>query len=242
MIIVSKFGGSITANSENLIKAANIIKSNPDRCYVIASAPAQTLKSSGITNLLYMCHSSCSHKENYHEILNQISAHYSEIINGLEINFDLDAEIKALDKDLLSGKNLDFIGSRGEYIMGKIFASYLGWDFIDAAEIIFFNDDGTLNQEKTILEANKRLKSLKHAVIPTFYGSMPNGEIKTFSRGDGDSSGAIIACAVNADLFEKWSETAKTYSADPAVIPDSEVIKNMTYSEAIELNYIGINI
>ena len=238
-MIVSKFGESITANAEGVKKALEIIKSNPERRYVIASAPGSTSNGAGITDMLYMFYSSFFGKENYNDVLKKISDHYKQIIDGLGMNFDLDFEISEVKKSLLSGKSSDFIASRGEYIMGKILAEFLGWDFIDASEIIFFNHDGTLDREKTFSTANEKILKYKNAIIPGFYGSMPDGDVKTFSRGDGDSSGAIIACAVKADLFEKWSNKTKVFSADSAVIPNPKKIKHLTYMEAVEVNYTG---
>lgn len=240
MIIVSKFGGSVTASAEGIKRAMEIVRSDSSRRYVIASAPGSTISGTGITDMLFMCHASFSRHENYQELVEKISDSYRAIIDGLGMSFDIDAEISALKRDLSSGKNLDYIGSRGEYIAGKIFAAYLGWEFVDASSIIFFNSDGSLNESKTFTESKAKLSRLEHAVIPAFYGSMPDGRTKTFPRGDGDSSGAIVARAVNAELFEKWSETAKTYSADPSVIESPEIIRHITYSEAVELNYSGI--
>lgn len=240
MIIVSKFGGSVTASAEGIKRAMEIVKSDSSRRYVIASAPGSTFSSTGITDMLFMCHSAHSRHEDYSGLLVKISECFMNIADGLGMKFDIDAEISALEKDLLSWKNLDYIGSRGEYIMGKMLAAYLGWDFVDASSIIFFNSDGSLNESKTFTESKAKLSRLEHAVIPAFYGSLPDGRIKTFPRGDGDSSGTIAACAVNADMFEKWSETAKAYSADPSVVKNPKVITNITYSEAVELNYSGI--
>ncbi len=201
-LIVSKFGGSITSSADGVKRAAEIIRSNPSRRYLIASAPGTSPNETGITDILFMLHSS-QRSEDRREMLAKISEHYRKIIDGLGIKFDIDAEINALNDDLNAGKGLDYIGSRGEYIMGKIFAELLGWPLVDAEGIIFFNDDGTLDEEKTFRTAGSILRTLNHAVIPGFYGSMPNGSIKTFGRGDGDSSGAIVARAVKADLFEK---------------------------------------
>ena len=240
-LIVSKFGGSITSSADGVKRAAEIIRANPSRRYVIASAPGTSPNETGVTDILFMCHSS-QKSEDRREMLAKISERYRKIIDGLGMKFDIDAEINALNDDLDAGKGLDYIGSRGEYILGKILAEFLRWPFVDAEGIIFFNDDGTLDEEKTFRTAGSILRTLNHAVIPGFYGSMPNGSIKTFGRGDGDSSGAIVARAVGADLFEKWSETVKIYGADPAIIPEAELVRNITYDEAVELNYVGLNI
>ena len=241
-LIVSRFGGDAASSSAEVKRAAEIIKANPDRRYIFVSAPGSTHTSSGITDMLYMCHASAKNHENYDGTLTKILERYEEIVKGLGIDFDIYAEIGSLRESLEAGRDLDFIGSRGEFIMGKIFAKFLGWDFVDASELIFFNKDGTVDKDKTFTIAGDKLKNYEHAVIPSFYGSLADGRIKTFVRGDCDTAGALIACAVKADLFEKWSERTKIYSADPSVIPNPEIIKNVTYNEAVELNYIGINI
>ena len=239
-IIVSRFGGDAAANSEAVKKMIEIIKANPERRYVVVSAPGTTENETGITDLLYMCYASFVGKENFEPVLNKISERYKEIVNGLGMDFDVDFEIKMLKNNLKLG--LDYVGSRGEYIFGKIIAKYLGWDFVDAIQIMFINKDGTPDKERTFATIKEKLKSYEHAIIPSFYGSTNDGNIKTFNRGDCDTSGALVACAVKADLFEKWSESAKVYSADPYVIHDAELVTTITYSEAVELNYIGISL
>ncbi len=241
-LIVSRLGGDAAATSESVKKAADIILSDPSRRYVIVSAPGTIPNNAGITDLLYLCHSNYHNGEGCMTILERISARYKEIVSGLGINFNVSAEISALKGAIELGMNLDYVGSRGEYIMAKIFAQYLGWDFVDAHGTIFFNADGTPDRAKTFKAAGEKLKSLKHAIIPSFYGTTPDNKIKTFKRGDCDSAGALIACSVKADLFEKWSETARIYSADPSVIPNAELVRHITYREALEMNYVGINI
>ena len=241
-LIVSRLGGDAAATSETVKKAADIILSDPSRRYVIVSAPAAIPGSVGITDLLYLCHSSYHSGEGCMRILDRISARYKEIVSGLGINFNVSAEISALKGAIELGVDLDYVGSRGEYIMAKIFAEYLGWDFVDAHGTIFFNADGTPDRAKTFKAAAEKLNPLKHAIIPSFYGTSPDNRIKTFKRGDCDSAGALIACSVKADLFEKWSETARVFSADPSVIPEAELVSHITYREALEMNYVGINI
>lgn len=240
-IIVSKLGGSITATPDAINHAASLIMSDPSRKYIIATAPANPGET-GITDMLFMCHASRSNPAKCSEILAGIKECYRQIIDRLGVSFDIDSEISSIRDELAHGRGLDYIGSRGEYIMGKILASFLGWPFVDASGIIFFNNDGTLNEADTFTAAGGILKAMKHAVIPGFYGSMPDGSIKTFPRGDADSSGAVIARAVKADLFEKWSETAKVFGADIAVVPEAVQVRNITYSEAVELNYVGVDI
>lgn len=241
-LIVSRFGGDAAANPDNVKKAAEIILSNPDRRFVIISAPGANDESLGITDMLYMCYSNFVEHKDFEGVLMGISYRFKEIVSGLEIDFDVDAEIDALRKSLVSGVNLDYVGSRGEFIMSKIFAKYMGWEFVDTVDMIFFDKNGKPDKEKTFNAAYNKLKFIDNAVIPSFYGTDANGKIKTCVRGDCDTSGALIACAVKADLFEKWSESTKIFSADPKVIPNAEIVRHITYGEAIELNYIGINI
>ncbi len=241
-LIVSRFGGNATADSAEMKRTADIIKADPARRYVVMSAPGSNSRSLGITDLLYLCHSRFHNHEKYDDALSDISGRYKEIVSGLGINFNIDAEISALKGSLELGMNLDYIGSRGEYIIARIMAEYLGWEFVDASKILFFNKDGTPDKARTISVAGEKLKSLKHAVIPSFYGSLPDGKVKTFTRGDCDTAGALVACSVNAEMFEKWSDDAKIFSADPKVIPNSEIIRHITYMEALEINYTGIEI
>lgn len=239
-LIVSQFGGSSLSSPEGVKRAAEIINSDSSRHFVIVSAPEKTHDDIGITDMLYICYSNFSNEETYHDILRKIHERYEAIIISLGINFDLKSEIEALTKDLISGKSSDFIASRGEYIMSGIMASYLGWERIDASDIIRFNDDGTINESETLRLSRERLKKTNHAVIPGFYGAMKNGDVKTFPRKGGDITGGFIACSVDAGLFEKWNVKTEIFSADPLLVDSPVVIRNLTYTEALELNYVGI--
>lgn len=239
-LIVSKFGGNSLSTPEGVKRAAEIIKSDSSRRYVIVSAPGKTHDEIGITDMLYMCYSNFSNSETYHDILRKIHERYEAIIISLGITFDIESEITSLTKDLISGMSSDFIASRGEYIMSGIMASYLGWERIDAAEIICFNDDGSLNESETLRLSRERLTGMNHAVIPGFYGTMTNGEIKTFPRKGGDITGGLIARSLDAGLFEKWNVKTEIFSADPSLVDSPAVIRNLTYTEALELNYVGI--
>ena len=239
-IIISKFGGSTVSDSEGVRRAAEIIKSLPSRRFVIISAPGKNSGDTGITDMLFMLHSNFANKECCDDLLAEISERFMRIIKALGIHYDIESEIASLKKDLASGKNADYIASRGELIMSGIFASYLGWEFIDASEIIFFNRDGTVNEPKTFAASRKKLLNTNHAVIPGFYGSLPDGGIKTFPRKGGDITAGLIARALDAGMLEKWNMKTEIFSADPSVVNDPAVIRNITYSEALELNYIGI--
>ena len=241
-VIVSRFGGDEASNSQEIIKAANVLKSDPSRRYAVISAPGSTPESVGVTDMLYLCHSRFVSHESYDDILRKIYERFEEIVSGLGINFNINAEIENLKRDINMGMSLDYIASRGEYITARIVSEYLGWQFVDASGLIFFNKNGTPDKDKTFSVAGQKLKPMIHAVIPSFYGTADNGDIRTFVRGDCDSAGALIACSVGADVYEKWSEAAKVFSADPSVIPNPDLIRNITYTEALELNYTGINL
>ena len=241
-IIVVRFGGDEAANSQEVIKSSNILLSNPSRRYAVVSAPGATPESVGVTDMLYLCHSRHTSHENYDDIIAKITERFDEIITGLGISFNLNAEMSSLVKSINMGMSLDYIASRGEYITAKIFAEYLGWPFVDAQDIIFFSKDETPDKEKTFHTAGHKLSNMEHAIIPSFYGTSDKGDIKTFVRGDCDSAGSLIACAVHAEVYEKWSEAAKVFTADPSVVPSPEVIRNLTYMEALELNYASMNL
>ncbi|MBQ6111301.1 MAG: aspartate kinase, partial [Synergistaceae bacterium] len=216
--IVLRFTENTISSAERIKQAAQIAKSNPAYKYAILSAPG---KSSGddikVTDVLYMCHSQFINGEDYHEMLGRLRKTFENLLEGLGIEFDLYDEIKEIEKSLITGRNADFIASRGEYLISKIFAQLLGWEFIDAEEIIFFRPDGKLDDDKTIRVAGERLKRSEYAVIPSFYGTaMNNGKhVKTFPRGQCDTTGAVVSRAVNADYLEKWMYKTRPYSADP---------------------------
>ena len=241
--IVAKFGGSSLADASRIKETASIINMNPARRYVVISSPGErTDDDIKITDMLYMCHLRFTNRENYQDMLNAIHKRFDEIVSGLGIDFDAEAEIKNIRKNLMLGKTSDFIASRGEYITAKILAKLLGWEFVDSSDMIFFNDDGTLNELKTFTTSARILKPLQHAVIPGFYGIMPNGSIKTFTRGGSDTTGSIIARAINADLYEKWTDKAEIFCADPNIVKSPMTIENITYKELHELSYMGFTV
>ena len=242
-IITAKFGGTSLADALQIRKAAAIIKSNPERRYVVASAPGKRFSDDiKITDMLYTCHKESIEGKNFSETLNKIAERYAEIIRELGIDFDIDSEMNVIAKKLQNGTSADYPASRGEYINSKIIAKFLGWEFVDASEIIFFTDNGTLNEAKTFSTAEERLLALEHAVIPGFYGSLPDGSIKTFSRGGSDVTGSIIARSVNADLYENWTDVSGMLSADPRIVKSPKTIENITYTELRELSYMGASV
>ena len=167
---------------------------------------------------------------------------YDDIINGLGLATDLSAEYSAIKQRLSEGTTRDYIASRGEYLNALILSEYIGYDFLDAAEVIFFDADGRFDASRTDRIMSERLAGAKNAVIPGFYGSMPDGSIKTFSRGGSDITGAIVARAVMADIYENWTDVSGFLMCDPRIVENPHPIKIITYRELRELSYMGASV
>ena len=242
--IVVKFGGTSLATAEQIKKVAAIINENPERRFVVASAPGKRFSDDiKITDLLYKCHSLARENKDFSEQLKNIHDRFQDIIYGLEIkNFDLKKEIDILENNLKTISVPDYAASRGEYINSKIIAAFLGRKFIDAAELIFFDNSGNLDEEKTYSSIASKTENIEKAVIPGFYGSLPDGSIKTFSRGGSDVTGSIIARGVSAALYENWTDVSGMLSADPRIVENPQVINYVTYTELRELSYMGASV
>ncbi len=240
---VVKFGGSSLADAEHFRKVAEIVKADPARRYVVASAPG---KRDGddvkVTDMLYNCYNMIKNREDITEYYNNIVNRYTDIINGLEIDWDITGELEYIKNAMMARSGRDYAASRGEYLNSMILAKYLGFDFIDAENVIFFKDNGTFDEEKTNSAMKEELSKHKNAVIPGFYGSMPNGTIKTFSRGGSDITGSIVARAVSADLYENWTDVSGFLMADPRVVDGPCPISVITYRELRELSYNGATV
>ena len=242
-IVVAKFGGTSLADASQIKKACAIINADKARKYVVASAPGKRYPEDiKITDMLYKAHSQSKAGENFSDTLIDIAERYAKIIDGLGISFDIDAEIQAISDKLKAGTTPDYPASRGEYINSKIIAAYLGWPFVDAAEGIFFTEAGVLDEAKTFQALGEKLRAYDYAVVPGFYGALPDGSIKTFSRGGSDITGSIVARAVNADLYENWTDVSGMLSADPRIVKNPKVIENITYTELRELSYMGASV
>ena len=240
---VVKFGGSSLANAEQFKKAGDIIRSDASRRYVVPSAPGKRYGSDEkITDMLYACYAEAENGRDYSEILNRIRKRYEEIIDGLGLSLNLDGEFLTISEKFGSKAGRDYAASRGEYLNGIVMAAYLGFDFIDAAEVIFFDSSGNLESEQTNEALAARLSGTEHAVIPGFYGSMQDGRIKTFSRGGSDITGSLVARAIQADMYENWTDVSGFLVADPRIIDNPEVIETITYRELRELSYMGASV
>lgn len=240
---VVKFGGSSLASARQFKKVGDIIRADKTRRYVIPSAPGKrNNKDTKVTDLLYACYDAASTGGSYKKILNQIRERYEEIIDGLNLNLNLDHEFANIEENFVKGVGRDYAASRGEYLNGIVMANYLGYEFIDAAEVVFFDENGNFESELTNQELSERLEHVERAVIPGFYGSKHDGSIKTFSRGGSDVTGSIVARAIHADLYENWTDVSGFLVTDPRIIENPEVIETITYKELRELAYMGASV
>ena len=240
---VLKFGGTSLADAQQFKKVAEIIKREPERRYVVASAPGKRKPGDvKVTDLLYKCYDLASNDQDITELFEEIKARYNDIITELGIDIDLNDIFEKIHMSLLHNSGRDYIASRGEYVNAMILAKYLGFSFIDAKKVIFFNEDGTFNGEKTNEILSDCLSRHEYAVIPGFYGSMPNGTIKTFTRGGSDITGSIVARAARATVYENWTDVSGFLMADPRCINNPKIIASITYKELRELSYMGATV
>ncbi len=243
MLKVVKFGGSSLADAEQFKKVKDILLSDPDRRYVVASAPGKRFsEDTKVTDMLYNCYAAAAKGEDIDEQFAEIEKRFNGIIADLGIDFTLEKELEMTKYAFIHKAGKDFAASRGEFLNSKILAAYLGFDFIDAADVILFNNDGSLNMEGTNTLLSSVLTDHENAVIPGFYGSMPNDTIKTFSRGGSDITGSIVARAASADLYENWTDVSGFLMADPRIIEDPLGIETITYAELRELSYMGATV
>lgn len=243
VIKVVKFGGSSLASAEQFRKVANIITSDPDRRYVVASAPGKRDSHDvKVTDLLLQCFSLACDKRSIDDTFGKIVDRYNGIIADLGLDYSLDEELESIKTAIKHHASCDYVASRGEYLNSKILAKYLGFAFVDAEDGIFFNEKGMLDQEKTDKKLSKILELHEYAVVPGFYGAGANGSVKTFSRGGSDITGSIVARAVGADIYENWTDVSGMLMADPRIVKDPKPIPEITYRELRELSYMGASV
>ncbi|MDU3490113.1 MAG: aspartate kinase [Clostridiales bacterium] len=243
MIKAVKFGGSSLADAGQFKKVKNIIISDEDRRYIVPSAPGKRFPEDiKVTDLLYKCYGEAKVGGSFDYTLKKIKYRYNEIIDGLEIELNLDDEFETIANTLLSDCDADYAASRGEYLNGIVLAAYLGYEFLDAARVIKFDKEGNFLAEETNEILAKTLSTIERAVIPGFYGSRPDGSIKTFSRGGSDITGSILARALHADVYENWTDVSGFMAADPRIVKDAESIDIITYKELRELSYMGASV
>ena len=242
-MIVTKFGGSSLADAEHFKKVKEILSMDLERKFVVPSAPGKRGPGDDkITDLLYSAHREASEGRAYQHLLERIRARYEEIARELGVEMDFASEFEAIGKRLEQGAAPDYAASRGEYLNGKLLSKYIGFPFVDAAEVVRFGTDGRLLEEETNSVMGERLMNMRRAVVPGFYGADAEGNIHTFSRGGSDVSGSLVARAVNADVYENWTDVTGFRMADPRIVPDAQYISTLTYRELRELSYMGATV
>lgn len=243
MIKVAKFGGTSLADAVQFKKVHDIVKDNEERRYVVVSAPGKRFKDDNkITDLLYLTHAHLKFSVPYAPVLKIIEDRFNDIKEELNLDIDLDSEFETI-KNMLDKKcDEDYIVSRGEYLSAKLMAAYLKCDFIDSKDVIFFKYDGTVDKKKTNEKLGAALSKSSKAIIPGFYGSYPDGSIKTFSRGGSDITGSIVASVAKADMYENWTDVSGFLMADPRIVKNPLPINKITYQELRELSYMGASV
>ena len=242
-IKVVKFGGSSLADAEHFRRVAEIVKSDPTRRYVVASAPGKRCSSdTKVTDLLYRCYELARDREDITACFAEIAERYNSIIRELGLQYDIGGELEYIKNAILHHSGRDFAASRGEYLNSLILAKFLGFAFIDAEAVVCFRENGSFDEEKTNTLLREELAAHPYAVIPGFYGVMPNGTIKTFSRGGSDITGSIVARAAEASLYENWTDVSGCLMADPRIVKDPRPIRTVTYRELRELSYMGATV
>lgn len=240
---VVKFGGSSLADANQFRKVAAIIKSDEKRKYVVPSAPGKRFSDDiKVTDMLYKCCELAGSGIDFSETFQMIKDRYNGIISELGIDMSLDGDFDFIENELKRSPARDFAASRGEYLNGKVLANYLGYNFVDAADVIIFDTKGSLLLEQTVRAVRDRLRELDNAVIPGFYGRTTEGTVKTFSRGGSDVTGSIIANAVKAEIYENWTDVSGFLIADPRIVENPDVIEVITYRELRELAYMGASV
>lgn len=239
-IIVAKFGGSSLAASGQFQKVRKIILEKEERRIIVPSAPGKKhSKDHKVTDLLYMCHQLSSHNLHFEEVFQLVRERYQAIAEDLHLGLPLSMVLDEVSRHIAKGASRDYCASRGEYLSGLLLADYLEAEFIDAAEIIRFDRNGRFLQEKTEELIRERLRSVKRAVVPGFYGADEEGNIFTFSRGGSDITGAILSQGVEAALYENWTDVSGFLMADPRIVKNPLTIREITYRELRELSYMG---
>ncbi|MBE5971662.1 MAG: aspartate kinase [Lachnoclostridium sp.] len=240
---VVKFGGSSLASAKQFKKVKAIIAADKTRCFVVPSAPGKRdSNDTKVTDLLYQCYEAASSGQSYKKILDQIQSRFNDIIDGLNLDLNLDFEFKKIEENFLAKAGRSYAASRGEYLNGIIMSHYLGFPFVDAADVICFDANGNFLAEKTNEELKAHLASMKQAVIPGFYGAKPDGTIVTFSRGGSDVTGSLVSRALLADMYENWTDVSGFLVADPRIVKNPAQIGTITYRELRELSYMGAGV
>ena len=243
-IKVAKFGGSSVADGIQLMKTKQIIDADPDRKYIVVSAPGKRFDGDNkITDLLYLCKTHREHNLPYDQIFQVITDRFMAVKLNLGVDVDLQAHFDKIKENLKAGCTADYIASRGEYLNAVLVAAFLGYDFVDTEGLILFDGKGRLMQEATDEALRKELAKHERAVLPGFYGTgEKDGKVRTFSRGGSDITGSLVARAVGADMYENWTDVSGFLMADPRIVRDAKPIHKISYLELRELSYMGASV
>jgi len=243
MLKVAKFGGSSVAGAEQFKKVKAIIEADPSRRIVVSSAAGKRDSSDHkLTDLLYLCHAHITYGVSCEDIIATIRGRFAEIRDALGLQYDVEGDFDKLLPRLNRDMGVDELVSRGEYFTSRLLAEYLGYRFVDAADCVFFGLDGQIDREKTYAAIGNALKEYDRILIPGFYGKLPTGKIKVMSRGGSDISGALAAAAVNADVYENWTDVSGILMADPRIVDNPAPISTITYAELQELAFMGASV
>ena len=242
-IKVAKFGGSSVADGIQLTKMKNIIEADSDRKYIVVSAPGKRFDGdSKVTDLLYLCKTHIDHNLPHDQLFQVIADRYMAVLINLGVKLDLNRYFDEIRENLRKNPSADYVASRGEYLSAILVAAFLGYDFVDTAGLIQFDAKGRFLSEETNAALKAELAKHERAVIPGFYGSGPDGEIRTFSRGGSDITGSLVARAVDADVYENWTDVSGFLCADPRIVKNPKQISSISYKELRELSYMGASV
>jgi aspartate kinase len=242
-LVAAKFGGSSAADGIQIRKIKAIVEADPNMKYVIVSAPGKRFASdSKITDMLYLLKTQVDLGAPYEQVLQVVKERYLGLEADLGVNVGITEEFAIIDEELKSNATADYLASRGEYLSAKLIAAFLGFDFVDTAGLILFNAKGKFQHEETNEALAAELVKHEYAVIPGFYGTLPDGSIKTFSRGGSDITGALVARAVKADVYENWTDVSGFLMADPRIVENPKAIEKLSYKELRELSYMGASV
>ncbi len=243
MLKTAKFGGSSVASAEQFRKVKDIINADPSRRIVISSAAGKRSGSDHkLTDLLYLCHAHLTYGVGCEDILDTIESRFVEIRDALTLSYDVEKDFEALCAGLNKDTPVDFLVSRGEYFTSRLLAEYLGYEFIDAFDCIFFGFDGQIDTARTYSAIKAALDKYERILIPGFYGRSPTGRVKVMSRGGSDISGALAAAASDSDVYENWTDVSGILMADPKIVSDPRPIAHLTYGELRELAFMGASV
>ncbi|WP_273234981.1 aspartate kinase [Ileibacterium valens] len=239
---ITKFGGSSVAQASQFKKVRDIIQADPDRRYVVVSAPGKRFSNdSKITDLLYLLDAHRTYHVDGSNVFRLIKERFLEIKEELDLKQPIEKELDQLYTNLSSYSQNELV-SRGEYFCAKLMAEYLGFPFVDAADVIRLNLDKSIDWEATRARLQAKMNEYEHFVFPGFYGTSANNKIQVFSRGGGDITGSILANAMGADVYENWTDVSGFLMADPRIVPNPKEITHITYSELRELSYMGASV